>query len=121
MKLSKAQISALASKIVTQIAEIKKEKDSKVVNSIEYKEFINRNAKCIKFKKVIEEMFPNGSSYTTSMLSNYKDNYFKNKLSNIKVPTSYTIEQEIVLNTIVVDNNTSLDELISNISSKYIK
>ena len=121
MKLSKTQITALANKIVTEITKIKNEKNFKVLNSVEYKEFYNRNAKCIKFKKMMEEMFPNGSSYTNTLLHNYRDSCFKDKLSIINIPTSYNIEQDIVLSTIVLDNNTSLDELIANITSKYIK
>ena len=125
MKLNKEQIKALANKI---LAEIKQEiilKNEKIINLKENRKKIDKIMSTFEPAFELQE-----SNIINISFYNYKDEKIyaytkeslrekleKRELDLIQMPSSFDIENAIILNTIECDN---LDELIERIKNEYI-
>lgn len=125
MKLNKEQIKALANKILAEIKEQVNLKNEKITNLKENRKKID------KIMSIFEPAFElQESNIINISFYNYKDEKIyaytkeslrekleKRELDLIQMPSSFDIENAIILNTIECDN---LDELIERIKNEYI-
>jgi hypothetical protein len=125
MKLNKEQIKALANKILAEIKEQVNLKNEKITNLKENRKKIDKIMSTFEPAFELQE-----SNIINISFYNYKDEKIyaytkeslrekleKGELDLIQMPSSFDIENAIILNTIECDN---LDQLIERIKNEYI-
>lgn len=119
MKLSNAQVGALASKIKKELKEKYQDPiyaaNAAIRESDEYKNFFELNEDCIMLQAISDRW--NIRSYRTNdTMNEIRSAYFETILKNIPSFNTEAIENEIHLATIDVQN---IDELIEKVAEKF--
>jgi len=120
MKLSNAQVAALANKIVchyreTVVAPLVK-KNEEIKKSDEYVNFEKNDPDCKIISELIKK-YDTASYKGNDLIAAIKTKFFESRLEKINVISCDFVEQEIHLQTI--DSN-DLETLIAKVSAKFI-
>lgn len=113
IKLSKAQIEALASRIIDGIKQPAKEYNQKIQESDDYKLFFERNADCIELQRIQKKY--KLDSYDINRLQGYiRTKEFEGKFKPVPHVNQGAVETEIILMTIESEDLNKLIEAVSN-------
>ena len=120
MKLSNAQVAALANKIVFQyketVIEPLQEKNREVQESDEYVNFEKNDAECQAIIKIAEK-YKTDKYYWQNITNAIKSKAFEGRFVKINPLSLSIVEQEIHLQTI---DAADLDTLIAKVSAKFV-
>lgn len=115
IKLSKVQIEALASKIISDIKRPVIEYNKSIENSDEYKLFFERNEDCIQLTQICKKY--DLDDYELKRLkNNIRFLTFKNAFKSVPSLSQGAVEQEIILMTIESED---LSKLVEQVSLKF--
>lgn len=119
MKLSNAQVGALASKIKKELKEKYQDPiyaaNAAIRESDEYKNFTELNEDCVTINAIADKW--DVQSYRIKDITNaIKNTYFESVIKNVPSFNSESIVDEIHLATIDVQN---IDELIKKVADKF--
>ena len=113
IKLSKVQIEALASKIISDIKRPVIEYNKSIENSDEYKLFFERNEDCIELQRIQKKY--KLDSYDINRLQGYiRTKEFEGKFKPVPHVNQGAVETEIILMTIESEDLNKLIEAVSN-------
>ena len=115
IKLSKVQIEALASKIISDIKRPVIEYNKSIENSDEYKLFFERNEDCIQLTQICKKY--DLDDYEIKRLkNNIRSLIFKDAFKSVPSLSQGAVEQEIILMTIESED---LSKLVEQVSLKF--